>query len=124
MIKNAIIESGNDYLFSVPYTPKTNAIEQYFNQIKTYLKRHRNVEDFNKLKINVNKAIYRVKPENYKNYFYNAYNLKGDIKLQRKPSTRRRKQKQYKYTYHPLLLYSLKNTSSLLLLYPVNLSSP
>tara|TARA_A100001015_G_scaffold249064_1_gene286815 strand:+ start:346 stop:570 length:225 start_codon:yes stop_codon:yes gene_type:complete len=39
-----------------------------------------------------------VKPENYKNYFYNAYKLKSDIKLQRKPSTRRRKQKQYKYT--------------------------
>ena len=98
LIKNAIIESGNDYLFSVPYTPKTNTIEQYFNQIKTYLKKHRNVENFNKLKINVNKAIDRVKPENYKNYFNNAYNLKGNIKLQRKPSTRRRKQKQYKYT--------------------------
>ena len=97
LIKNAIIESGNDYLFSVPYTPKTNTIEQYFNQIKTYLKKHRNVENFNKLKINVNKAIDRVKPENYKNYFNNAYNLKGNIKLQRKPSTRRRKQKQYKY---------------------------
>jgi len=38
-IKNAIIESGNDYLFIVPYTPKTNTIEQYFNQIKTYLKK-------------------------------------------------------------------------------------
>jgi len=98
LIKNAIIQSENDYLFSVPYTPKTNTIEQYFNQIKTYLKNDRNVEDFNKLKINVDKAIDRVKPENYKNYFYNAYNLKGNIKLQRKPSTRRRKQKQYKYT--------------------------
>ena len=96
MIKNAIIQSVNDYLFSIPYTPKTNAIEQYFNQIKTYLKKHRNVEDFNKLKINVNKAIGRIKPENYKNYFYNAHKLKGNIKLQRKPSTRRRKAKRYK----------------------------
>ena len=98
MIKNAIIESGNDYLFSVPYTPKTNAIEQYFNQIKTYLKKDRNVENINKLKINVDKAIGRVKPENYKNYFNNAYILKCNIKLQRKQSTRRRKQKQYTFT--------------------------
>ena len=60
--------------------------------------KHRNVENFNKLKINLDKAIYRVRPENYKNYFYNAYNLKDNIKLQRKPSTRQRKQKQYKYT--------------------------
>lgn len=34
MIKNAITKSGNHYLFAVPYTPKTDAIEQYFNQIK------------------------------------------------------------------------------------------
>ena len=27
LIKTAIVESGNDYLFSVHYTPKTNAIE-------------------------------------------------------------------------------------------------
>jgi hypothetical protein len=52
------------------------------------LKKDRNVEDFDKLKINVDKAIDRVKPENYKNYFNNAYKLKDDIKLQRKPSTR------------------------------------
>ena len=31
-----------------------------------------------------------------KNYFNNAYKMKGDIKLQRKPSTRRRKPKRYR----------------------------
>jgi len=31
-VKQAIINSGNKYLFSLPYTPKSNApIEQYFN---------------------------------------------------------------------------------------------
>ena len=28
MVKKAILKSGNKYLFSVPYTPKTNAIEK------------------------------------------------------------------------------------------------
>ena len=51
LIKTAIIERGNDYLFNVPYTLKTNANEQYFNQIKTYLKKHRNIKNLNKLKI-------------------------------------------------------------------------
>ncbi len=38
---------------------------------------------FNKLnKFYIDKAIGRVKPENYKNYFNNAYNLKCNIKLQ------------------------------------------
>jgi hypothetical protein len=31
------------------YTPKTDAIEQYFNQVKTYLKKDRNVENFQEL---------------------------------------------------------------------------
>ena len=42
------------------------------------------------------KAIEKVKPENYKNYFEHAYNLKEGIKLHRKSSTRRRKLKNYK----------------------------
>jgi len=96
MIKEAIKKSGNDYLFCVPYTPKTDAIEAYFNQVKTYLKKNRNVENFQQLEKNVEKAIERVKPENYKNYFEYAYNLKEGINLHRKPSTRRRKLKKYK----------------------------
>ena len=81
--KSAITKSGNDYLFCVPYTPKTDAIEAYFNQIKTYMKKNRNVDN----------AIDKVKPQNYKNYFDNAYKLKENIQLKKKPSTRRRKLK-------------------------------
>ena len=35
-VQDAIINSGNklSYLFSVPYTPKTNPIEMAFNQLK------------------------------------------------------------------------------------------
>jgi transposase len=96
LIKNAIIKSGNNYLFAVPYTPKTDAIEQYFNQVKTYLKKDRNVANFQELEKNVEKAINKVKPENYKNYFEYAYNLKEGYELKRKPSTRRRKLKFYR----------------------------
>jgi len=96
LIKNSITKSGNHYLFCVPYTPKTDAIEQYFNQIKTYLKKDRNVANFQALKKNVENTIDKVKPENYKNYFEYAYNLKEGYELKRKPSTRRRKLKIYK----------------------------
>jgi len=34
LIKEAILKSGNQLLYSVPYTPKSNSIEQYFNQLK------------------------------------------------------------------------------------------
>jgi transposase len=96
LIKNAIIKSGNDYLFCIPYTPKTDAIEEYFNQIKTYLKKNRNVENYQQLEKNVDKAIEKVKPENYKNYFHHAYGINEKIYIKKKPSTRRRKLKNYK----------------------------
>ena len=61
------------------------------------MKKDRNVENFQELENNVEKAINKVKPENYKNYFEYAYNLKeGYDELKRKPSTRRRKIKMYK----------------------------
>jgi len=97
LIKNAITKSGNHYLFAVSYTPRSNLpIEAYFNQIKTYLKKDRNVANFQELENNVEKAIDKVKPENYINYFEYAYNLKEGYELKRKTSTRRRKLKIYK----------------------------
>jgi hypothetical protein len=39
MVREAIIKSGNQYLFTIPYSPITNAIEMYFNQIKHTFKR-------------------------------------------------------------------------------------
>jgi len=96
MVREAIIKSGNQYLFTIPYSPITNAIEMYFNQIKTYIKKNRDVYTFAVLEENIDKAIDRVKPENYKNYFQYAYGVKDDITYKRKPSTRRCKLKNYK----------------------------
>jgi transposase len=97
LIKNAITKSGNEYLFAIPYTPKTNnPIEAYFNQIKTYMKKNRNVENYEQLEKNVENAIEKVKPENYKNYFQYAYGMNEKIEFIRKPSTRKRKLKIYK----------------------------
>lgn len=74
MVNDAITKSGNKYLFSIPYTPMTNSpIENYFNQIKTYIKKKRNVNSFEELAKNVDTSIEKVKPENYKNYFEYAY---------------------------------------------------
>jgi transposase len=97
LIKNAITKSGNEYLFAIPYTPKTNnPIEAYFNQIKTYMKKNRNVENYEQLEKNVENAIEKVKPENYKNYFQHAYGMNEKIEFIRKSSTRKKKLKIYK----------------------------
>jgi len=50
ILDNVITKSGNKYLFSIPYTPMTNSpIENYFNQIKTYIKKKRDVYNFEEL---------------------------------------------------------------------------
>jgi transposase-like protein len=96
MVKEAILKSGNKYLFSVPYTPKTNSIEMWFNQLKIYLKKNRNVYTFEGLEKNIDNAIDKVKPENYKNYFNYAYGKQLKPEYNRKPSTRKCKPKKYK----------------------------
>lgn len=92
---DAITESGNQYLHSVPYTPVTNPIEAFFNQVKHYLKQNKSVLRYNELNKSVENAIAKVKPENYKNYFNYAYD-KEQFKLPSKHSTRRRTLKKYK----------------------------
>jgi transposase len=73
-VKQAIINSGNKYLYLIPYNPQLNPIEQYFNQIKHYLKLNKKVLKYDELAIEIKNAIKQVKKENYKNYFENAYN--------------------------------------------------
>jgi transposase len=38
IVKNKIIQTDNKYLFSIPYQHYTNAIENFFSQLKHYLK--------------------------------------------------------------------------------------
>ena len=96
MVREAILKSGNKYLFTIPYSPDTNAVEMYFNQIKTHIKKNRDVYTFEGLEKSIDKAIDKVKPENYKNYFQYAYGVKDDTTYKRKPSTRKCKLKNYK----------------------------
>lgn len=96
MVKEAILKSGNKYLFSVPYTPKTNAIEMYFNQLKIYMKKVRNIKSIQELELNVENSIKQIKQRNYKNYFDFAYGDKSQFSYTNKLSTRKRKLKLYK----------------------------
>jgi len=95
-VKQAIINSGNQYLFSLPYTPRCNVIENWFNQIKHYLKLNKKVLKYDELVIEIKNAIKQVKKENYKNYFENAYNKDAYKDYVKKDSTLKRKPKNYK----------------------------
>jgi len=95
-VKQAIINSGNKYIFTIPYTPKTNCIENWFNQIKHYLKLNKKVLKYDELIVEIKNAIKQVKKENYKNYFDNTYNKDAYKDYVKKDSTLKRKLKIYK----------------------------
>lgn len=95
LVQNAITISGNKYLYSIPYTPTTNPIENFFSQLKHYLKLNKKVLKFDDIKIEIKNAIAKIKPEHYKNYFLYAYK-KEELKLPSKNSTRQKKLKNYR----------------------------
>lgn len=68
----------------------------WFNQLKTKIKKNRDVYTFEGLAKNIDKSIDQVKPVNCKNYFEYAYGIKDNMTYTRKPSTRKCKLKNYK----------------------------
>ncbi len=95
-VKHAIINSGNKYLFSVPYNPQVNAIENWFSQLKHYLKLNKKLLKYCELNKAINKVIGKIKTSQYANYFNYAYNKDAFKHIIIKQSTLKRKLKNYK----------------------------
>ena len=70
-----------------------NAIEQYFSQMKHYLKLYKS-KKYNELTVNLKKSIKNIMKDHYKNYFIYAYNK--DFYKSSKKSSKHRKSKIYK----------------------------
>ena len=58
---------------TIIYHLRLNAIEQWFNQVKHYIKIDK-PSTFIKLKESLSSSILKIKIDNYKNYFIYAYN--------------------------------------------------
>ena len=97
-VKEIVKESKNNLLYSVPYRPKTNAIESWFNQFKYYFQLNcSGAITYSQLKVKVKDAIKSIQKSSYSNYMKYAYVDKEIRKYQPKKSTRRRKHKEYIY---------------------------
>jgi transposase len=94
--KQIIKESGNYLVYTCPYHPRLNSIEQFFNQMKHYIKLDK-PKTFIALDESVKTSIDKIKPTNYENYFIYAYNKDYyKNKLNNKKYTKRRTLKIYK----------------------------
>ena len=84
-IKECVLESNNMLLYSVPYRPKTNAIESWFSQFKYYFRLSNNgAISYNELKEKVKISISQIPKNSYSNYIIYSYKGKEVRKYQSK----------------------------------------
>ena len=77
LIREKIEEDNNHLLYTVPYHPETNAIEEFFSQLKHYIKKEspNTYEDIVDVITNIiNKKITKVHLTNYLKHSYKIYN--------------------------------------------------
>ena len=95
-IREEINKTTNTLQFSVPYRPKTNAVESWFNQFKHYFKLDSSHLSFESLKNHISNVISNIPKKHYRAYMKYAYESKDIRKYTPKQSTRRKKLKNYK----------------------------
>ncbi len=94
-VKEIIKNSKNNLVYTLPYSPRLNSIEQFFNQLKHYMKLE-SAMNLETLKESVKKSLDKIKSKHYSNYFAYAYDKKQLKRLEKKTSTKYRPKKLYK----------------------------
>lgn len=95
IVRETIEALGNKLLYSVPYTPRTNPIENWFRQFKHYMKLDRTLT-IDEIKTSIVKSIEKIKVESYLHIFQYAYKKEALELPKNNLSTLYRKPKRYK----------------------------
>ena len=88
------IQEKNNFIYTIPYYPRSNPIENFFSQLKHYIKKESPISysDMNKV---IERALTKIKEKNYRNYFLYAFDKDAVKKKYLKNSTLKRKRKIY-----------------------------
>ena len=88
------IQEKNNFIYTIPYYPRSNPIENFFSQLKHYIKKESPISysDMNKV---IERALTKIKEKNYRNYFLYAFDKDVVKKKYLKDSTLKRKRKIY-----------------------------
>lgn len=96
LIGETIKKTKNNLLYSVPYRPKTNAIESWFSQMKHYFVIENKAILYSEILVFIKKIIRSIPKKTYLNYMKYAYEIKTPKQYVEKQSSRRKKLKKYK----------------------------
>lgn len=94
-VRTIIQSSGNQLIYSIPYTPRTNPIENWFSQMKHYMKLDITLSIPEIVK-SIRNAIRQIKDKSYLHIFQYAYRRAELRQYEKKVSTLHRKPKTYK----------------------------
>ncbi len=89
------IEKRNKCLYTIPYYPRSNPIENFLSQLKYYIKKESPVS-FAEIQSVLEKSIAKIKESNLRKYFQYAFDKEAVKKLYTHNSTLKRKPKIYK----------------------------
>lgn len=75
LLRKLIKKSGNYLLYTVPYHPETNPIEEYYSQLKHYI-RKKELSNYNAIKREIRKIIgTKIKKKHLENYFKHSFKI-------------------------------------------------
>lgn len=72
IVKHHMQNKSNKMIYNIPYNPETNPIEQFFNKVKTFVKKE-DTSTRKKLISSIEKAMNTVTPENLNYYFLKSF---------------------------------------------------
>ena len=75
IVRQTVEKSGNYLLYSVPYHPETNAIEEFFSQLKHYIKKQ-SPNTYNDIQSVIKDIIkYNITKEHLTNYLKHSFRM-------------------------------------------------
>ena len=75
ILKDLIKKSGNNLLYTVPYNPQTNPVEEFFSQLKHYI-RKRSPQNYKEINDSIIKILKdKIKRKHLKNYFKHGFKI-------------------------------------------------
>lgn len=75
LLRQLIKDSGNNLLYTVSYHPETNPIEEFFSQLKHYI-RKRSPQDYKEIRKEIKDIIKnKIKKQHLENYFKHSFNI-------------------------------------------------
>jgi hypothetical protein len=70
-----MISTGNDLLYSLPYHPETNSIEEFFSQLKHYIKQE-SPDEYDEIVRVIDDTIKnKIKKSHLQNYLKHSYRI-------------------------------------------------